>query len=539
MLGMSGARMANETMARTTAISAHDAPARIRANSVEHWARVLPDAVAVVEDERQWTWGQWNALADRLACGLSSLGIGPGDIVAVRTRVRFEWCLIDAAAAKLGCTLLCVNWRLTPPETAYILANGGARALVCDDEKPAALAEAWRGRPDMVAISIGNDTSGFLRFNDLLSATGPSRVSSSEAKLMIYTSGTTGLPKGVITDQPAAGAELLCEEYLADVTARGYQQPGDVVLVSVPLHHGVGAGLIHRAIEFGNRLILMRRYDPQAALTAIEAHRITFWFAVPTMFKRMATLPVTSLEQCDHSSIRSILTGTAPVSIETKRWVIDYFGPCLTEGYGSTETGMITYLLPHEQISRPGCSGQPYRHVAIKIVDAEGWLLERGKIGEILVRTPFAIRGYVGGTPLGPEARDDDGFFKMGDAGYLDEAGYLYITDRLKDMIISGGVNIYPAEIESVLLQHPDIVDVAIIGVPNDEFGEEVVGFFETRQGTSPSEEELLALCHASLASYKRPRRLTAVAELPRNTMGKVLKQQLRAPYWVGHERRV
>jgi long-chain acyl-CoA synthetase len=232
----------------------------------------------VVEASRQWTWRDWNSLADRLADGLERLGVRSGQVIAVRSRTRFEWCIVDAAAAKLGCVLLCLNWRLTSSEVAYILADSQASVMICDDDAPGCLAKAWDARDAMVAISIDRAAPGFISFEALLEATAPPRFSEAEARLMIYTSGTTGAPKGVVSGT-AATSVIVRREYLADVMAQGNQQPGDVVLVSVPLHHGLGSGLVRRAVEFGNRLVLLRKYEPEAALAAIQIHRVTFWFA--------------------------------------------------------------------------------------------------------------------------------------------------------------------------------------------------------------------------------------------------------------------
>jgi long-chain acyl-CoA synthetase len=513
-----------------------DAP---RPASLEYWAAAKPRDMAIVDEDGGWSWAEWNILADRLASGLEALGLGGGDVVAVRTRTRKEWGLITAAAAKLGCTLLCLNWRLTPQETAYIIADAGARAIICDDAQPALLADAWRDLPGFVAVSIDRQADGFRLLSEMLAVEAGARYSRAGAGLIIYTSGTTGFPKGVVSGRNLESSKAVLAEYRSDIMARGGQQSGDVSLVNVPLHHGMGSGLVHRAIECGNKMVLMRRYDAETSISLIEAHKVTYWFAVPTMLQRMAALPAETLDRYDVGSIRSIMTGTAPVPGSLKHWVVDHFGSCLTEGYGSTETGMITSLAPEEQLVRPESSGRPYRHVDVKIVDAAGRRLGPNRTGEILVRTPTTISQYLGTGLLGPDVVDDEGFFRMGDVGYFDDDGYLFITDRVKDMIISGGVNIYPAEIEAALVRHPSVSAAAVIGVPNDEYGEEVVGFIEASPGASASEEELLEFCGQHLASYKRPRRLIAMSELPRNTMGKVLKHELRAPYWSGRERRV
>jgi long-chain acyl-CoA synthetase len=507
--------------------------------TLEHWAVIKPDAVALHEAERQLTWGEWNAGADRLARSLLALGLTSEHVLAVRSHVRIEWCLVASAAAKIGCPLLCLNWRLTNVETAQILANSRARMVICDDDDATTLAGAWALLPEVTAISINGACRGFLAFSDLLVGEAEPMFSAKGPRFIIYTSGTTGQPKGVLNEQPTPGREHLAQEYLADVTAKGNQRPGDVVLACLPVHHGAGANTIHKAVEFGNTIVLMRRYEPEHALALIEHHRVSFCFAVPTMFKRMAALPAATIARYDRSSIRAILTGGAPVSVALKHWVAGTFGSCVTEIYGSTESSLITAATPDLQRLKPASSGLPYRHVAVSIRDEEGQPLAAGGVGEIWVRTPFCFTGYLGDPPPGPDVLDAEGFFRIGDAGYLDEDGFLFITDRVKDMIISGGVNIYPAEIEAVLIAHPAVQDAAVIGIPNDEFGEEVRGYVELKPGVFVREAELILFAGEQLASYKRPRTLVVVDELPRNTMGKVLKRELREPFWLGQSRRV
>jgi long-chain acyl-CoA synthetase len=286
-------------------------------------------------------------------------------------------------------------------------------------------------------------------------------------------------------------------------------------------------------------MVLLRRFDPEEALRLIERHKVTVMTGVPTMYKRMAGLPADVLARYDVSSIRGLGVGAAPVPYSLKEWIIGQFGEVLAEGYGATETGMLTALAPEMQRKKPGSSGLPHRHVHIAIRGEAGDDLPVGEEGEIWVKTPAVIRGYLNAKPLDGETLDANGFFRTGDVGRLDEDGYLFITDRAKDMIVSGGVNIYPAEIEAAILTHPAVQDVAVIGVPDDEFGEQVKAFCELKPGRFADAAEILAHCTNTLASYKRPRTIEIVAELPRNTMGKLLKRELRDPYWKGRERNV
>ena len=510
---------------------------------VEHWAREKPDEVAIVEADHRVTWRQWNDEANRLAHGLKTRGIEAGDIVVTRVQIRKEWPIISAALGKLGCRLLGLNWRLTPSETQYVLTNSGAHAIFCDDPDPQALAPAFKGMPIKLAVSIDAEADGFVSYSDLISLKGDSLFAKGTPPLIIYTSGTTGLPKGVVLGLPAAGTgdaavkEMM--EYLRSVGEGRPQRPGDVVLVTLPMHHGAGPGTVWGTMRNGNRLIMLRRFDAEEALRLIDKHKVTFWTGVPTMYKRMAGLPEATFAKYDVSSIYALGVGAAPVPYSLKEWIIAHFGEVLSEGYGATETGMITALLPQMQKKKPGSSGLPHRHVTISIRDEAGTELPAGREGEIWVKTPVVIRQYLNGKPLGTDTVDEHGFFRTGDVGRLDEDGYLFITDRAKDMIVSGGVNIYPAEIESAILTHPSVQDVAVIGIPDEEFGEQVKAFCELKPGRLAEAADLLAHCRDTLASYKRPKSIDIVKELPRNTMGKLLKRELRDPYWKDRERKV
>ena len=509
--------------------------------TLEHWAREKPDVVAIVEGDRSLTYRAWNDAADRVAAGLDRHGVRRGDIVVLRTQIRLDWGILASALAKLGCSLLALNWRLTAAETQYVLGNSGATVLICDDPDPAALKPAFDGLNIKLAVSIDTPAEGFVSFAELLAEPATPRFSEGNPPLVIYTSGTTGLPKGVVMNtQQAAKTDSRAAEYLQDVSARRPQVAGDVVLLTLPMHHGAGPAALWGALRLGNRIVLLRRFDPATTLALIDHHKVTAWTGVPTMYKRIAALPRQELDKHEVSSLRLLGVGAAPVPPALKDWIDGYFGAGkLSEGYGSTETGMITHLAPGMHRLKPGSSGLPHKHVDIRIRNDAGVDLPAGEVGEIWVRTPANIAQYLNGKPLGPDTLDGEGFFRVGDVGRLDEDGYLFITDRAKDMIISGGVNLYPAEIEAGLLRHPAVLDVAVIGIPDDEFGEQVKAFVELRPGASATPDEIAEHAKQHLASYKRPKSVEIVAELPRNTMGKLLKRELREPYWRGRERRV
>ncbi|WP_244136317.1 AMP-binding protein [Burkholderia sp. BCC0405] len=512
----------------------------IRPGSIEYWAAQTPDVLACVEGERSLTWRGLNERANRVAQALHQAGVERGDIVALSMEVRLEWLVIAGALAKLGCSILGVNWRLTDEEASFLLTNSGARVFITDAQDLAVAARAVKAARVPLAVSIETPGEGFLHWPELLEAPEVVRQSLSEASLLIYTSGTTGRPKGVALGRPTTDLATM-REYYESLDAAGFVEGARVQLVNMPMHHGSGPNQTWSAIRKGRTLVLQRRFNAEGVLELIQKHGVHHWAGVPTMFKRLAALPPEVLARYDVSSIRRVSVGAAPVPYSLKQWMLSYFGrDTLQETYGSTETGMICTMLPDMQERKPGSSGLPFRHVSVEVRAAHlDHLQPVGQIGELWVKTPVTIKHYLNEPALGEDVLDVRGFFRTGDVGFLDEDGYLYITDRVKDMIITGGVNVYPAEIEAALLRHAAVEDVAVIGIPDEDFGEQVLAFCQLKPGHAANEADLLAHCEQHLASYKRPRRIEFVQDLPRNTMGKVLKRELRDPYWTGKERRV
>ncbi|MFI0356019.1 class I adenylate-forming enzyme family protein [Actinomadura sp. 9N407] len=494
------------------------------------------------EGDQVLTHRQWRERADRLASALDARGVAKGDRVAVRMRNRLEWLVVSLALGKLGAVQVALNYRLAPPETEHILRDCDVRAAVADDDDLAPLAAAWEhlGLRTVVGVGTGAAVPGVERLADLL-AEEPAREWPGEhfAPLIIYSSGTTGAPKGA----PLGGWNTrpdpkVFREYLSSVGFDGATGGrGNRTMVTLPMHHGAGPAAVRTALRTGGTAFLLRRFDAEAALALIERHAITHWASVPTMLQRIMTLPGPVLRRYDVSSLRYLSTGAAPVPHGLKDAVLEHFGEILHEGYGCTEAGMITGCRPEDHRRRPGTSGRPFRHVEIRILDGDGTPLPPGATGEIAVRTPMVISGYIGRGPLGPDRLDADGFYRTGDVGRLDEDGYLFISDRRIDMIISGGTNVYPAEIEAVLARHPAVALAAVFGVPDPDAGERPVAAVELRPGASAGEAELIAFCAERLARYKWPSRVEFVAALPVNPMGKIEKRRLRDPYWRGHDR--
>ncbi|MBL1080194.1 AMP-binding protein [Nocardia sp. 2] len=504
--------------------------------SPEYWALHRPEQVAVISGPTALTYREWNDAADRVAEGLARCGLTGGDRLGMRFRLTPEWFVIQRALQKLGVTQVAVNWRLTPGEAVYILRDSGAKGLACNDGD----VSGWAAEDIGLLVTVGQDENAAgVRYEDLLkTGDAPARFGAARPAMVLYTSGTTGRPRGVPPTNTIADQERLAR-YVRSVDAVPPHPDGVRTLLTMPIHHGAGPYLAFRACARGGTVITLDPFDAEEALRLIEKHQIRSWGAAPTMMLRIQKLPEHVVDRYALSSLRDIGLGAAPVPHSLKQWVIDRFGDSvLWENYGASEVGMITYTAPEFQLSKPGTSGQPYDGVEVAIVDGDWNRLPAGRLGEIAVSTPTVLHNYLGGPALGDEVVKD-GFYRTGDVGYLDDDGFLFITDRIKDMIVAGGVNIYPAEIEKALVTHPQVVDAAVIGVPDDDFGEKPMAFVIPVAGSVLTEAELLTHLEDRLAGYKRPRRFEFVDELPRNPTGKVLKQLLRQPYWEGRERNV
>jgi len=499
----------------------------------EFWADQKPDAPAVIKGDEVLTYREWNDRADRVADALAALGLVEGDRLGMRFRLGFEWFVIQRALQKLGVVQVAVNWRLTPDEAIYIINDSGAKGLACNDHD----ASPWAEHDVGLLVTVGDDNPGH-RYEELLSGAPTPRFGPMRPSLVLYTSGTTGAPKGVPPlDLSGADFDRLAR-YGASVGGVPPHPHEATVLMTMPVHHGAGAAVATGACATGGTAVLLDPYDPEEALRLIDRHKVQLWVGVPTMLLRIQALPDDVVERYDLSSIQALTVGAAPVPQSLKQWIVEHFGPVLWEGYGTSESGMVSYMPPDHQLTKPGSSGIPYDGVEIAIVDDEWNRLPVGETGEIAVNTPVVLRGYLGREPLGDDVVRD-GFYRTGDVGHVDADGFLFITDRIKDMIVAGGVNIYPAEIEKALVAHPAVEDAAVIGIPQEDFGEQALAFIVTRAGHTVTGQELLDFLDGRLASYKKPRRFEFIDRLPVSPIGKVLKTELRAPYWKGHERNV
>lgn len=506
--------------------------------SPEFWAVHRPHVPAVICDSTVLTYKQWNDAADRVAEGLARLGLGNGDRIGMRFRLSTEWFVIQRALQKLGVSQVAVNWRLTPDEVLHILCDSGAKGLACNDFD----VSDWAGVNRGLLLTVGQTAGGIgVRYEDLLeTADAEPRFGRVRPQMVLYTSGTTGRPRGVPPLDPSTVTDVgRLLRYHSSVASIPPLPDGARTLLTMPVHHGAGPSIAARTCALGGTVVTLDPFRAEHALALIDKHKLQSWIAVPTMLLRIQKLPQEVLERHDLSSLKVIGVGAAPVPQSLKDWIIDRFGDdVLWESYGASEAGMVTYTPPKYQQSKPGTSGRPFDGVEIAIVDERWTSLPAGAVGEVAVSTPVVLRNYLGGPDLGDDVVKD-GFYRTGDVGYLDAEGFLYITDRIKDMIVAGGVNVYPAEIEKALVHHPGVIDAAVIGIPHDDFGEQPLAFIVSDPRATPSQEELSQFLDAHLAGYKKPQQFIFVDELPRNPTGKVLKNVLRQPYWKDRTRNV
>jgi long-chain acyl-CoA synthetase len=504
-------------------------------------AQNYPDKLAVVFRDRRYTWREWNARMNQLAHALLGLGLNRGDKVAVLLHNCNEAVEVLGAVSKLGMLAVPLNYRLTPDEIEYVVTNSDARAFIFGSEFADAVRYVQDRLPQVPPshrIVVGTDPRNTDReYESFLagqSTDEPPTEGVAGLSAMIYTSGTTGRPKGVSRSDTGVPPLLLLG------ILQGFNlQPDEVHLVCAPLYHSaplLGSGL---TIALGGTLVIMSRFEPEDFLHLVHRERVTSTMTVPTIMKRLVSLPREILARYEVRSMRAMIFGAAPCPMETKRAVAEYFGPCLYEYYGSTDAGLSTILAPHEQFTKEGSCGRVLDGHDIKIFDDAGHELPTGQVGDVYITNAMVESMQYYKDPEKTEKAFRDRYMTVGDMGYLDADKYLYLVDRKIDMVISGGVNIYPAEIESVLYEHPAVLDVAVIGVPNEDWGEELKAVVQLQPGATASAADLVDFCVHRLADYKRPRSVDFVDELPRNPSGKLLKRELRQRYWGEAGRRI
>jgi acyl-CoA synthetase (AMP-forming)/AMP-acid ligase II len=498
-------------------------------------ALMRPNKVALICDGRSLTYAQYNARARRVANALRKLGVQAGDRVAVMAHNSIELLEIAGGLSKLSAIAVLLNYRLREHEVAYIINDSQAKVAIAG---PGLVEVVNRARGEVQEkidyIAVGDDApEGWLRYEELLAASSED-VPSSEGGLgstMSYTSGTTGKPKGAYRPRGVPPAIVLSAVLAFELT-----EP-DVHLLAGPYYHSAPSFFTALHLLIGSTVVIQSKYDPVEALRLIEQHKITTTFMAPTLLQRLCDVPEEVFGRYSVSLFRKIILGGAPCPYVLKVRATERFGQSLWEFYGATETGIVTLLRPEDQLRKPGSCGKVGPGQEIRLLDAAGNDVPDGTPGEMWARNDFLAEYF--NNPEATAKNTRDGFFSVGDIAYRDDEGYYFICDRKIDMIISGGANIYPAEIEAALMEHPAVADVAVIGVPDPHWGESVKAVVELRPGASVTSEDLMAFCGERLADYKRPRSIDFVEELPRNPAGKLLKTRIREPYWKDTGRRI
>jgi acyl-CoA synthetase (AMP-forming)/AMP-acid ligase II len=515
------------------------------------YARKNPDhpALIMAGSGETLTYGQLDAASNRLAHLLRSRGLGPGDHIAIFTENHPVFFDAMWAALRSGLYWTPINWHLTGEEAAYIINDCGARALLTSSS----LAEVARELLDLtpgVEIRLMCDgrgaapakVEGYERYEDATAAYPVERIDDEiEGMQMMYSSGTTGRPKGILP--PLPGIKPGDPHPLAnpDTNTWGFG-PDTAYLSPAPLYHAapsVTSSLVHR---WGGTVVCMERFDAADCLRYIERYRITHGQFVPTMFVRMLKLPEDERSRFDVSSLKLAIHAAAPCPIEVKRQMIEWWGPIIAEYYSGSENNGMTAIGSEEWLEHPGSVGRPQRGCTVHILDDEGTELPAGEIGTVWFESPNPRFVYHGDPEKTNSSYNERGWSTLGDVGRLDEQGYLYLTDRKAFMIISGGVNIYPQEAENLLVTHPKVLDVAVVGVPNTEMGEEVKAVVQPLHPDAAGpelEQELLDWLRERLAHYKCPKSIDFDPELPRLENGKLYKRLIKDRYWGGHDSRI
>lgn len=498
--------------------------------TVAWWASQDPGRPAIISEYGDRTYGELNARANQLSVALRDRGLQAGDGIAILCRNRPEFAEAYAAGLRSGLRITTINWHLTADEAAYIVEDCEAKAIVADASL-GTVAKGILGATGAIsaALAVGGEIDGFESYDEAI--TGASPDDPAEPVLgatMLYTSGTTGRPKGV--RRPPTGVRVPnTYGYLDDPAQRG-----DVHLCTGPLYHAAPLAFsLAIPLSFGATVVLMDGWDAEETLQHIERHRVTHTHMVPTMFHRLLSLPEEVRKGHDISSLRYVLHGAAPCPVAVKQRLIEWIGPIVSEYYAATE-GTGCAVDSETWLKKPGTVGKPNPPDQVKVADEEGNELARGEVGLVFMKAPAATRFEYFKDDEKTSRTYRGEYFTLGDVGYMDDDGYLFLTDRSANLIISGGVNIYPAEVDAILLDHPAVGDVATIGVPNEEWGEEVLAVVEPKAGVEPSDElaqELIAFARERLAHYKCPRRVDFIEHLPRLDNGKIYKRLLRDRY--------
>lgn len=510
--------------------------------TIQGHAQEFPDKTALIFQDRRFTYREFNDRINRFANGVKGLGLdlAEGDKACILLHNCNEFYEATNGLGRINLIGIPISYQFKGGEIEYIATNSESKLFILGEEFVDTIQSI---RPALGNIEryivVGENCPGdMIRYDELLeSASAEALPASTRTVLrsMRYTSGTTGRPKGVVREAIREKAIMHAMEIARDFNLR----PDDISLVACPLYHAAPPFYSGMTLTLGGTVYIMPKFDPVQFLEIIEKERVTTTTIVPTIFQLLLNVPEDVRNRYDTSSLRVIIFGAAPCPTEVKRRFIEFVGDGkLYEYYGSTDGSHNAILRPEEQLRKLGSIGRPHVGNVMKVFDENGNEVPPGVVGELHVKNDFLLKEYY----KAPEATKESftgEFYNTGDMAKMDEDGYFYLVDRKKDMVISGGVNIYPAEVEEVLFSHLSVLDAAVIGVPDDLWGESLKALIVLKDGQDATSEEMIEHCGNHLADYKKPRSVEFVSELPRTPEGKLLKRELRTKYWTGRERKI
>ncbi|HVT25434.1 MAG TPA: fatty acid--CoA ligase [Rhizomicrobium sp.] len=510
-----------------------------------HFARTRPNEVAFRFEGRNTTFAEFDRHTNQVANALLAAGIRKGDRICYLGKNSDVYFELFLGAAKTGAVTTPIGWRLAPPEVCYIVNDSRAKLFFVGPEFIGIASDILSNAPNVqtVVVMEGGTSKwqSFATWRDAQPITPPDvPLASPDIAIQLYTSGTTGRPKGamlkhsnfILTHKIMKTAQLDWNIWTTD----------DISLVAMPVSHISGSGWGFWGIANGARNVVAREFNPHKVLDYIANEGVSKLFLVPSAIQIVLRDP--RARSTDYSRVKHLGYGASPIPLDLLREAVEVFGCGFAQMYGMTETAGTIVVLPPEDHDLNGndrmrSAGRPLPAVEIKIVDERGNALSTGQVGEIATRSPWNMAGYWNLPEATAKTIDKEGWLRTGDAGYLDEEGYLFIHDRVKDMIISGGENVYPAEVENAVYGHPDVAEVAVIGVPDEKWGEAVKAIVVLKPNHSATAEDIIAFARSRIAGFKAPKTVDFVELLPRNASGKVLRRELRERYWAGRTRKI